>query len=306
MAKKSLKQNSQTPTSSGIVHRFFRLVPANANFRFIEKAPVFYAISAIFMLVCVWALFSKGLNYGIDFKGGTEVYLRFNQTMDAEQIRQVLNPLGYGSVSVQRYGNADQFEFLVRVQPEDLQLTSSTQKITQALQPLQSGETPVRIRFSEERIYGVFDDAVETAAIESAINSLNQEELKVQYVTSFGKASNHEYMIQFSGVSTKMIQALKASVGADNMEVLQIEEVGEKVGSELRRQAVGAVLISILFILVYVWFRFEFEFSPGAIVALVHDTLGVLGVFALTQMPFDLATVAAMLRLLGSQSTIRL
>lgn len=278
---------------------FFRIINHDANFQFVSKAPIFFVLSMILIVVSIYALISHGLNYGIDFKGGTELYLRFDQPIDAEVIRQTLKPLGYDSANVQRYGNEDQFEFLIRVQPEDLQLDGYKADIEAKLASFQKGDDPVRIRFSEERLYAIFDQSVKPDDVMASIDKIAPGDLKVQYVTPFGKASGHEYLVQFSGVSTKMIEGLQTAMGEDALEVLQIEEVGQKVGSELRRQAVGAVFISILFILVYLWFRFEFEFAPGAIVALIHDTLAVLGVFALLRLPFDLSTVAAMLTIVG-------
>ena len=100
----------------------FRLVPENSNVQFVKGAHVFYTLSAIFIAACIFFLATKGLNYGIDFKGGTELYLRFNEPTDAEMIRQTLKPLGYDSANVQRYGDDSKSEFLIRVQPEDLQL----------------------------------------------------------------------------------------------------------------------------------------------------------------------------------------
>jgi preprotein translocase SecF subunit len=101
------------------------------------------------------------------------------------------------------------------------------------------------------------------------------------------------------GSQTKVSQALHQVFGDHSFETLQVETVGPKVGKELRLQAVGAVLISIIFILIYVWFRFEFEFAPGAIVALVHDALAILAVFSMFQIPFDLSIVAAVLTIVG-------
>jgi preprotein translocase SecF subunit len=148
-------------------------------------------------------------------------------------------------------------------------------------------------------MYPVFNSSQDEAAIEQAIADLKLDNASVQFVSPFGKAARNEYLVQFAGASTRIIDTLEQTQGADRFEVLQVEEVGQKVGSELRTQALGAVLISILFILGYIWFRFDFEFSPGAIVALVHDSIAVLGVFAFLQLPFDLSTVAAVLTIVG-------
>ncbi len=75
--------------------------------------------------------------------------------------------------------------------------------------------------------------------------------------------------------------------------------MGEKVGSELRTQALGAVLISIIFILLYIWFRFDFEYAPGAILALIHDAMAVLGIFSILRLQFDLTSIAAVLTIVG-------
>ena len=85
----------------------------------------------------------------------------------------------------------------------------------------------------------------------------------------------------------------------DPVEYRRTEFVGPQVGEELKRKGMYAVLFSILGMLVYIWFRFEWQFSAAAIAALIHDSLATIGLFALTQMEFNLSTVAAILMIAG-------
>ncbi|MEZ4845747.1 MAG: protein translocase subunit SecF, partial [Bdellovibrionota bacterium] len=129
--------------------------------------------------------------------------------------------------------------------------------------------------------------------------TVGEGKLQIQSVTKFGRASINEYAIQFSGAGARIVEALNKAFGKDQVEVLQMEEVGEKVGAELRMQALGAVIISIILILLYVWFRFDFEFAPGAILALIHDSVAVLGIFSIMRLQFDLSSIAAVLTIVG-------
>lgn len=279
--------------------KFFKLVPDNPNLPFVKYSHIFFAFSAILSLSCIIFLFTHGLNYGVDFRGGTEAYIRFHTKPSIQEVRDALTPMGYTDAVVQSYGDANKGEYLIRVQSEDLQLKKYESTFQEELNTLADPAHPVRIRFSEDRIYATFDKPVEVERIKQAMNKTENQNVKIDSVSKFGRASISEYMIQFAGAGDKIVRGLKAKFGDSDIEVLQIDEVGQKVGGELRQQAIGAVLISMILILIYIWFRFDFEFAPGAILALVHDTSVILGVFALFQIPFDLSSIAAVLTVVG-------
>ena len=102
-------------------------------------------------------------------------------------------------------------------------------------------------------------------------------------------------------VQNQALQTLKDYLGSqfESVDYRRTEFVGPQVGEELKKQGIYAVLFSILGMLAYIWFRFEWQFSVAAIVALIHDSLATIGLFALTQMEFNLSTVAAILMIAG-------
>lgn len=280
--------------------KYFRLVPDNPNIPFMKYGSMFFALGIIITATSLFFLFSKGLNYGVDFRGGTEVYLRFVNKPSATEIREVLAPLGYTDAAVQSYGDASKGEYLIRVESEDLKLKSYAQDIQTALDTLAtSKDHPALIRYKEDRLFVIYDKPTDPAAIKTTLTKFENNKIQVDNVVKFGRASINEYLVQFAGAGNKIVKALQDKFGATSVEVLQIGEVGQKAGSELRQQAIGAVLIAMVLLLIYIWFRFDFEFAPGAILALVHDTSVILGVFALFQIPFDLASIAAVLTVVG-------
>ncbi len=279
--------------------KFFRILPENINFPFVKYAKFPFVLSLIFIAVCSWSLLTKGLNYGVDFKGGTEVIVRLNSGPDVSEVRSVLTPAGYAEANVQSYGEPSQHEYIVRVQTESLQLKQHEAEIQKSMDAVSGKSGSAKIRYSEDRIYVVFEQPAAEAAIHEEFSKVLGQKLPVQSVSRFGGGNQNEYLVQFSGAGSKIVQALQQSFGKDQVVVLQTEEVGQKVGSELRMQAVGAVLISIILILGYIWFRFDFEFAPGAIIALIHDALAILGIFSIFGFQFDLSSIAAVLTIVG-------
>jgi preprotein translocase subunit SecF len=122
-------------------------------------------------------------------------------------------------------------------------------------------------------------------------------------VVSMGTAGN-EYLItsRTSEDSTQhrgLADTLRNKIGADKVEIPQVDVVGPKVGSELKTSAVLAMFYSILLIMIYIWFRFDFKFAPGATAALIHDLILTCGFYSLTGMEFDITAVAALLTIAG-------
>lgn len=280
--------------------KFFEIVPSGTQINFIGKSRFVFIFSALLIVGALVLLSIKGLNYGVDFTGGTQIHLRFQEKLASADLRDALKPVGLSDVLVQGFGEKDSGEFLIRVQPQDLNIQAYEAKLQKALNSVNEEKVgSAKIRFSEERVYVTYPREVFPKKIEEAIQKLSIQDLKVESVAPFGPMTSHEYLIQFAGVARRIVDAFREKFGSGRFEVLQIEQVGAKVGSELRRQAIGAVLISIILILVYVWFRFDMEYAPGAIVALIHDALVVLGVFSIFRLQFDLSTVAAVLTIVG-------
>ncbi len=199
-------------------------IPENTAINFVGMRFVAFAISAVLILGSMGLLFSKGLNFGIDFTGGTLIEVRVSdQAPDLGKLRNKLNELDLGAISIQEFGAPD--DLLIRL-------------------PEQAG-SPEQQKAAIETIRGVLD-------------------------------------VQFESVDYR-----------------RTEFVGPQVGEELKKQGLYAVIFSMLGMLVYIWFRFEWQFSVAAIIALLHDSIATIGLFALTQMEFNLSTVAAILMIAG-------
>ena len=207
-----------------------RLVPADMNFDFVGHRFIAFALSAVVVFGSLFLLTTKGLNFGIDFTGGTVIEIQTVEAPDLAALRKTLNNLDLGDVSIQEFGAPNDLLIRLQAQPQE-------------------------------------------------------DELKE------GEKSAQEVAVD------KVRTALAASIG--NVDYRRTEFVGPQVGKELKRQGLYAVLFSILAILAYIWFRFEWQYGLGAILALMHDVIGTLGLFALTGMQFDLTSVAAVLLIAG-------
>ncbi|MEM6811492.1 MAG: protein translocase subunit SecF [Pseudomonadota bacterium] len=202
-----------------------RFVPKNTNIDFIGKRYMAFVLSAIILIGSVALLFTKGLNFGIDFTGGTLIEIQVLQEQpDLGSLRNDLNALELGTISIQEFGAPNNLLIRLPQQGED------------------SFAQQEAIETTKETLDGIFEEGIEYR---------------------------------------------------------RIEFVGPQVGEELQKKGMYAVLFSILGMLVYIWFRFEWQFSAAAIIALVHDSLATIGLFALTQMEFNLSTVAAILMIAG-------
>ena len=203
----------------------FRLVPDQTNVPFLSFRKIALVLSGVLALLSVILLPTKGLNFGIDFQGGTMIEVRMpGDEADIGAMRSTLNGLGLGEVALQTFGSPT--DVLIRVERQE-------------------GE-----------------DAAQKAAVDQVKASLAEN---------------------FSG----------------EISYRRVEFVGPKVSQELFRAGAEAILFALIAILAYIWFRFEWQFAVGSIVALVHDVVLTLGIFSLLGLEFNLATVAALLTIVG-------
>jgi preprotein translocase subunit SecF len=149
--------------------------------------------------------------------------------------------------------------------------------------------------------------AVDVAKYREALETLNLGDISITQVTDLAQPNQNVTQIRIQAqegdeaISNEVIIAVKAALkGLDNMMTFpQVESVGPKVSGELIQTAVIAVFLAIVAVLFYIWLRFEWQFSIGAVAALVHDVVLTIGVFSLLQIKFDLAIIAALLTIVG-------
>ena len=186
------------------------------NFNFLKYKNFFLFFSTFLVLASIILVFTKGLDFGVDFKGGTTIEIRLEKKIEIEKIRNSLSKFKINNYSVKEFGTVN--DFLI-----------------------------------------------------STDNSVSPNDIK-----NFIEKDLKEKII-----------------------IRKVETVGPKVGSELIKSAIYSVLLCFVAMFLYLWFRFEWQFSFGGIVALFHDTIITVGVFSLLGLQFDLTIVAALLTIIG-------
>jgi len=238
-----------------------------------------------------------GPNYGIDFKGGTEIQLKFDESVSATDVRQTLGEIGYDAEVVNVEGRKG--EYLVRVGQVSSLPPEKIEGIKKAVNWQIAGVKVEELRVSPggDKIALRMRDDVDPEAIKTALKDAGAE---VRAVDPFGSREQHRYEAQLVGVADEIIQGLHAKLGDRAPDApLRVEWVGPKAGKQLRVAAVKSLLWAILFIMGYVAMRFDLRFAPGGIIALLHDALITVLVFVILQREINLATVAALLTILG-------
>jgi preprotein translocase subunit SecF len=157
-----------------------------------------------------------------------------------------------------------------------------------------AGGTVVQLKFQQQ---------VSIPDIRRALESINLGGSEIQ---DFGREGDNEYLIRLEKTSVEIgalgeqvKKALSDQFGADKFEIRRIEFVGPKIGEDLRRRGVLSVIVATIMMGIYIWFRFQFRFGIGAVIALIHDVLVTVGALMLANYEFDLTIIAALLTIVG-------
>jgi len=209
-----------------------RLVPSETSVDFFKLSKLTFGASLLAMIASIVLFFTVGLNYGIDFQGGTTIRTDAQNAVNISAYRAALEPLGLGDVSITEV-----------IDPAD-KLAGVASKVAQIRIEAQPGE----------------------------------------------EAASNELQAKVKGALIKVDPTITFP---------KIDSIGPAVSGELKKSALLAVIVSISAVLFYIWLRFEWQFSVGAVAALVHDIVLTIGIFCLLQIKFDLAIIAALLTIVG-------
>ena len=274
----------------------------------------FVVASVILIAIGMWSLATKGLNWGIDFRGGQELQVRFSHSVDPRSVEATIKKGTTGSVTVVAYGKPEENEVLVRMDARDDkgQLLSEDAIATRSQQILSGLRTP---ELARELAGGKLDlntsgsrslEDLILGAMHSGALSGSDEQGKAlaQGIMDYkrehgGLMASVDDLKKVPGMSDAMFTYLKGKVVAGDFAIQRIDTVGPTVGKELQTKALQAVIGSLIGILLYAWFRFQFRFSIGAILSLIHDMLMAVGLVSLFHVEVNLPTIAALLTLLG-------
>ncbi|MFN3198109.1 MAG: protein translocase subunit SecF [Bradymonadia bacterium] len=267
------------------------------RYDFLGKARPLVTMSVIIVLASWVLVFTKGINFGIDFAGGTEALAAFNNSQDTGAVKEVAESIGLDSPEVVTYGIGDEGRYFVRSRTQGLLKQAEIDKVKAAVEAKlgaaelfdatdETGEE-IRVRFGEEKSLADLKAALGDAGFPTG-------EAVVQ-----SQGAKPVYVLRLPGVGARLATALKAKFGDNFKEIQRLESVGSAVGKQLRNQGILAVLYALIGILLYVSFRFDLRYSPGAVLALFHDVSITIGIFSITGMEFSLPIIAALLAIVG-------
>ena len=197
---------------------------SKSSIDFLKSRYIAFIVSAILIFLSIGLFFLNGLNFGIDFKGGTLIEIETQNKIEISQVRSSLNSLSLGDIQVQEFGSDK--NLLIRIEQQ------------------QGGD------------------------------QIQQNILEI--------------------VKQKLTNDISETINFRRTEV-----VGPKVSGELIQSGTIAILVAVFAMLIYIWLRFEWQFSLGAVIALLHDVILTIGVFCFTQLEFNLPIIAAILTIVG-------
>ena len=279
----------------------FDIVPHGTQIDFVGKRHIAVTLSLIVNLaVILWSLPQlHGLNFGVDFAGGTEMQVKFDSAVDPGEIRKNLEGLGFKDASVQTYGPDSDHAYLIRVGRIALLTQEDVARVVAAVkakfpvqgQPHFSPEVGDKIDFEFQTMPSVADLR---AAVESA--GVRVREIREEAGLTAGSRA---LAVLTQGIQDRVEKDLYSKFASAKPQVLRVEYVGPAVGRELRNQGFKAILYAMALIVVYVGLRFDFRFSPGVIIALLHDAIITTGYFAFSGREFNLTSIAVVLTVVG-------
>jgi preprotein translocase subunit SecF len=282
------------------------------NIDWMGKAKYFFALSGILLLAGWTSIFFKGgLRYGIDFKGGTNVDVRFAQAPDVDKIRTGLAARGLGNTEIQSISdiaNPNSNEVLIFVEgkgQDELALEASREKVLGALNATYGVSGSNKPDFNSATPSLLAAILTEKDPLHLSVNAGDRYQqlagklLDYRDKNANGVLTNFDDLLKVDGVTAPVLAALKDSYVLGPFAIRKIEVVGPKVGAELRRQAIFVTLYALGGMLVYIAFRFEWVYGAAAVLAVFHDVLITLGFFSLLHFEISLTVIAALLTLVG-------
>jgi len=238
-----------------------------------------------------------GFNFGVDFAGGTVVELKFDHPIRADEVRSRAQSAGLRDVSVQGIGSSTENSFLLRLGGVTQLTPESAVTALKALNDL-GGITNVHTDVQNGLINFRSAQKLDPQKVREAITASGTGVKEVRDLGS-AQGGGQDYQVVASGMADKVTAAMGKGLQQPDFQVRRVDYVGPQVGNQLRNKGIAALLYAMLAILVYVAFRFDFKFGPGALVAMVHDVIMVSGYYLVSRREFNLTSIAVLLTITG-------
>ncbi len=287
---------------------FFRQVDID----WMGKAKYFIGLSLTLLLIggASWAV-KRGLRYGIDFKGGTLVYVRFAQAPPTDRIRSGLAAQGLGESTIQRISdiaNPNTNEVVIGLEQKGQggeSLDAGKAAILQALNATFGAGDTSKPDWNAATSFALAELLTRRDPLALGPTAGDRYAQLARRLTDFrdkdrnGLITSFDELKKVEGASDSVIATLRDGYSLGSFAIRNVEIVGPKVGAQLRKQAIFVTLYALAGMLVYIAFRFEWVYGAAAVLAVFHDVLITLGFFSLLNFEISLTVIAALLTLVG-------
>ncbi len=269
------------------------------KFDFLGQRRAALVLSTLINIVSIVGIVVVGLNFGIDFRGGIAIQARAKQgPAQLDTLRATVGALGVGEVALQEFGDPSTALIRVQRQDGDARCVAGAQRVMTnragsgwQVAPGPAGSGDVELTAPAALDGGSWRDAVSRIGLTLVERQLPRGATPTTKV-EMTPEQRAEWCQQVA------IKLVEDAIGA-NYEIRGTEAVGPKIGDELMQSGIWAVLATMAAIVLYVWFRYEWQFGVGALIAMLHDVISTLGVFVLLQLDFSLTALAAVLTIAG-------
>ena len=276
----------------------------DVNIDFLGKKWYFLAFSLIFSVAGVLSmLFWHGIPWGVDFRGGTLVYVKFAHTPDDNAVRAAMDHVGLHNAKIQRYGQISNNEILIDLDVRETSEQALDQGKLNIIKALETNAPAGKIDLNNASSLTIKNYLTDKdpqhlgTDIDQKYTALAQAIVDYRDKTLGGVLSSIDQLK--SAVDPAVVASLNDGFFLSDFGVRNVEIVGPQVGSQLQKQAALATIYSLAGMLVYLGFRFEWIYGVAAVVTVFHDTLITVGAFSLTKTDISLTVIAAILTLIG-------
>jgi preprotein translocase subunit SecF len=279
---------------------FFR----NTNIDFLGKKWYFLAFSLVFSVAGLFSmLFWHGIPYGVDFRGGTLVYVKFSHTPNDNALRAAMDRAGLHNAKIQRYDVPSNNEVLIDLDVQETSEQALDNGKNKIIQTLETNVPAGKADLNNSSSLAIKNYLMDKDPMRLGSDADQKYTQQAQAIVDARDKVQGGVLSSFDQLKSAVDPAVAASLPdgffLSDFGVRNVEIVGPQVGAQLRRQALLATAYSLAGMLVYLGFRFEWIYGVAAVVTVFHDTLITVGAFSLLDKDISLTVIAAILTLIG-------
>jgi len=276
----------------------------DVNIDFLGKKWYFLAFSLVFSVAGVLSmLFWHGIPWGVDFRGGTLVYVKFSHTPDLQAVRVAMDRAGLRDPKIQSYGAPANNEVLIDLAQKETSEQALDRGKLQIIGALESNAPAGKVDLNNASSLTIKNYLMDKDPLRLGSDADQKYTAQAQAIVDYRDKTMSGVLNsidQLKGaVDPAAVASLQDGFFLSDFGVRNVEIVGPQVGGQLRQQAGLATLYSLAGMLIYLGFRFEWIYGVAAVITVFHDTLITVGAFSLTKTDISLTVIAAILTLIG-------